>query len=107
MDSTVQLISAAFELHVWEIYALENVVFYIAVYEPYKPYISHYVCRAPEINCRGWAVYYVELCMLLLAGIWGIYYSQWTNGLFPTSLYAQRIHCWCWADHFCKLCVLG
>ena len=38
--STVLLISAAFEhsvLHVWEIYALENVVLYIAVYGLYKP----------------------------------------------------------------------
>ena len=36
----VQLISVAFEpsvLCVWEIYALENAVFYIAVYGPYKP----------------------------------------------------------------------
>ena len=35
-----QLISGAFEhsmLHVWEIYALENAVLYIAVYVPYKP----------------------------------------------------------------------
>ena len=43
---TLQLISGAFEhsvLHVWEIYALENAVFYIAVYGPYKPYISTYM----------------------------------------------------------------
>ena len=36
----LQLISAAFELSVlcvWEIYALENAVFDIAVYGPYKP----------------------------------------------------------------------
>ena len=36
----LQLISAAFEhsmLRVWEIYALENSVFYIAVYGTYKP----------------------------------------------------------------------
>ena len=36
----LQLISVAFEhsvLRVWEIYALENVVFCIAVYGPYKP----------------------------------------------------------------------
>ena len=36
----IQLISAAFEhlvLCVREIYALENVVLYIAVYGPYKP----------------------------------------------------------------------
>ena len=34
----LQLISAAFEhLCVWEIYAWDNVVLYIAVYGPYKP----------------------------------------------------------------------
>ena len=43
-------------LGVWEIYALENAAFYIAVYGPYKPYISHIhntgCSNAPEINCR-------------------------------------------------------
>ena len=37
---SVQLISGVFEhsvLRVWEIYALENVLFYIAVYGFYKP----------------------------------------------------------------------
>ena len=36
----IQLISAVFEhsvLCIWEIYALENEVFYIALYGPYKP----------------------------------------------------------------------
>ena len=41
--------------YMWEIYALENVVLYIAVYGPYKPYISIYttwnVPNALEINC--------------------------------------------------------
>ena len=39
----LQLISGVFEhsvLHVWEIYALENAVFYIVVYGSCKPYIS-------------------------------------------------------------------
>ena len=34
------VISGVFEysvLHIWEIYALENAVFYIVVYGPYKP----------------------------------------------------------------------
>ena len=57
----VQLMSAAFEhsmLHVPEICALENVVFYIVVYGAYKPYISS-ICNtecsnAPEIRgCRS------------------------------------------------------
>ena len=49
----LQLISTAFEhsvLHVWKIQ-----VFYIAVYGPYKPYISHIrnteCSNTPEINC--------------------------------------------------------
>ena len=48
----VQLISAAFEhsvLHVQEIYALENAVFYSVVYGAYKPYIS---C-APNTECSN------------------------------------------------------
>ena len=53
----LQLISVAFEhsvLCVWEIYALENAVFCIAVYGPYayKPYISCTECsNATEIDC--------------------------------------------------------
>ena len=39
---TLQLTSAAFEQRGWEMYALENVVFYIEVYGPYKPSISIY-----------------------------------------------------------------
>ena len=42
--SIVQLISDVFEqimLRILEIYALEHVVFYIAVYGLYKPYISY------------------------------------------------------------------
>ena len=46
-------IKGAFEqslLHVWEIYPLENVVFYIAVYGLYKPYISHAHVRNTECS---------------------------------------------------------
>ena len=43
------------KMHVWEIYALENVVFYIATYGLYKPYISRIhnaeSSNAAEINC--------------------------------------------------------
>ena len=57
----VQLISGALEhsvLHVREIYALENVVFYIAVYGPYKPIIIHNTecSNAPEVNCIACAL---------------------------------------------------
>ena len=50
----VQLISDVYEC-VREIYALENVVFCIAVYGVYKPYISVYAntecSNATEVNC--------------------------------------------------------
>ena len=54
----VQFISAVFEHSTWcvlEIYALENVVLYIAVYGLYKPYISSIrnteCSNTAEINC--------------------------------------------------------
>ena len=53
----VQLISAVLEnsvLRVTEIYALENVVFYIAVNEAHKPYISQ-----TEMFKRTWNQLYV------------------------------------------------
>ena len=50
----VQLISDVYEC-VREIYTLENVVFCIAVYGVYKPYISVYAntecSNATEVNC--------------------------------------------------------
>ena len=40
-------------LRVLEIYALENMVLYIAVYGPYKPYISIYSTRNVQTHLKS------------------------------------------------------
>ena len=90
----VQLILVAFEhsvLRVWEIYALENAVFCIAVYGLYKPYISsirNMQCsNATEINC----------IMVLLQ-------SHGTTVIYPAKTDLSPTHAWLKAGkHFLSL----